>query len=109
MRVGEGLGEGVFALPPRFPPRCDAAEAFARWGTVSHRLGHVLAAVFLVMAGAFVALTPEPLGQRAMTFVLFGTIPALGSYLGGWIALWVLRGAGGICDWIAATLDSDAS
>ena len=103
MTVGEELWEGVFIMPPRIPRRSHAAEALARWGTMSHRLGRIMAALFLLMTGALAALTPELLGHQAMSFVLFGIVLALGSYLGGWIMFWILQGAGVIHDPVAAT------
>ena len=103
MTAGEELWEAVFIMPPRFPRRSHAAEALARWGTMSHRLGRIMAALFLLMTGALAALTPELLGHQAMSFVLFGIVLALGSYLGGWIMFWILQGAGVIYDPVAAT------
>lgn len=58
----------------------------------------------LIVAGAFSALTPEPLWLRAMSFVVFGLVPALAAYLIPPLISLTLRRAGRIYDPIAAVL-----
>jgi hypothetical protein len=60
--------------------------------------------LFLIVAGAFSALTPEPLWVRAMSFVVFGFVPALAAYLIPCLISWTLRRAGRIYDPVAAVL-----
>jgi hypothetical protein len=48
---------------------------------------------FLIVAGAFSALTPEPLWVRVLSFVIFGLVPAVAGYLVPSLISWTLSGA----------------
>jgi hypothetical protein len=62
-------------------------------GHVSDCVARGVAMFFLIMAGAFSALTPEPSWVRVLSFVVFGFVPAVAGYLVPSLISWTLRGA----------------
>jgi hypothetical protein len=52
-----------------------------------------VAIFFLIVAGAFSTLTPEPLWVRVLNFVVFGLVPAVAGYLVPSLISWTLRSA----------------
>jgi len=78
--------------------RTKVARVLAGLGVGSYRLGLVLAALVLVVDGAFVALLTEPLAYRLMTLVFLGIIPAIALYVTGWMLSWIMRIICAVCD-----------
>jgi hypothetical protein len=71
---------------------------------VAHVSGCVargVAMFFLIVAGAFSALTPEPLWVRVLSFVVLGLVPAVAGYLVPSLISWTLRGACMLYDSVA--------
>jgi hypothetical protein len=59
------------------PRRSHVAQELARWGAASCRFASYFAVLCLLATGAFIVLTPEPLGQRLITLVFLGLPSAL--------------------------------
>jgi hypothetical protein len=78
--------------------RTKVARVLAGLGVGSYRLSLVLAALVLVVDGAFVALLTEPLAYRLMTLVFLGIIPAIALYVTGWMLSWIMRIIYAVCD-----------
>jgi hypothetical protein len=70
--------------------------------TVSGVVARAVAMFFLMVAGAFSVLTPEPLWVRAMSFVVIGLVPAMAAHLIAFLISWTLRRVGRIYDPFAA-------
>jgi hypothetical protein len=78
--------------------RSPMAQEIARWATFSYEFALTLIAVGLVVATIFAVLSPEHLAQQLLTVVFLGIIPALLTYLIGFMAYWALKGASAIYD-----------
>jgi hypothetical protein len=78
--------------------RSPMAQEIARWATFSYEFALTLIAVGLVVAIIFAVLSPEHLAQQLLTVVFLGIIPALFTYLIGFMAYWALKGASAIYD-----------
>jgi ABC-type uncharacterized transport system permease subunit len=78
--------------------RSPMAQEIARWATFSYEFALTLIAVGLVVATIFAVLSPERLAQQLLTVVFLGIIPALFTYLIGFMAYWALKGASAIYD-----------
>jgi hypothetical protein len=90
------------ATPPDANPQLSCTvRAIAHVGDC---LARGVAMFFLIVAGAFSALTPEPLWLRVMSFVVLGLIPALAAYLIACLISWTLKRASRIYDPVAAVL-----
>ncbi len=86
------------------PQRSRGAQVLACLAALSHWLGLALAALVLLVAGAFAALAPEPLWPRLLSLLILGFLPALAAYSIARSVSWILLGASAICDPVAATL-----
>jgi hypothetical protein len=85
-----------------------ALEANSQLSSTVRAVAHVsdcvargVAMFFLLVAGAFSALTPEPLWVRVLSFVVFGLVPAVAGYLVPFLISWTLRGACKLYDSVA--------
>jgi ABC-type uncharacterized transport system permease subunit len=78
--------------------RSPMAQEIARSATFSYEFALTLIAVGLVVATIFAVLSPEHLAQQLLTVVFLGIIPALLTYLIGFMAYWTLKGASAIYD-----------
>jgi hypothetical protein len=86
------------------PQRSRAAQALAGCANVSYWLALVLAAIFLLLAGAFAAFSPEPGGPRLMSLVFLGIVPAITACSVGFLVYCSLKGASAIYDRVAGAL-----
>jgi hypothetical protein len=80
------------------------ARAIAHCGDVGSCVARGVAMLFLLMAGTFSVVTPEPLWVRAMSFSVLGLVPATAAYLIACLFSWTLRSAGRMYDPVAAVL-----
>ncbi len=80
------------------------ARVVAQLGALSYRLGLVLATLWVLLASAFAALTPEPLAFRMLSLLVLGVLPGLAAWTIGWMLLWILRAASIGCDLVVTLL-----
>ncbi len=85
-------------------PSSQVARIVAELGVLSYWLGLTVAAVGLLVACGFAALTAEPIWYRLLTVIFLGIFPSLVAYATGWILYCMLTLASAICDLIAALL-----
>lgn len=81
------------------------ARVVAQVGVLSYRLGLVLATLSVLLAGAFAALTDEPLSHRMLSVLMLGVLPGLVAWMIGWTLLWILRTASVGCDIVVMFLE----
>jgi len=79
-------------------PSSRVARKVAQLGVLSYWLGLTVAAVALLVAGGFAALTAEPIWRRLLTVIFLGIFPSLVAYATGWILYCMLTFASAICD-----------
>jgi hypothetical protein len=84
--------------------RSRAAQALASCANISYWFALALAAIFLLLAGAFAALSPEPTGPRLMSLVFLGIVPAITACSVGFLVYCTLKGTSAIYDRVAGAL-----
>jgi hypothetical protein len=102
--VEEFRADGVRMALPAAPKRSHNAQRLAKWGAFGYRVALIFAIGCFGVAAIFVALAPESMAQRWLSFVFLGFVPALLAYVIGYLTYWILKGASVLYDPVASVI-----